>query len=118
MRRLRAGFVPPLPGGPEGPPGGITTFCEPGSLDWDWPKASSHGSAGDEGLCLLLRPEARSRDGAPKGARILQKRMRQDEFGPALSALHPLAFCEGQRKCPAKAGKDDGLPGAAKNMGK
>src|SRR5664279_6390743 len=38
----------------------------------------------------------KSRDGAPGGARVLQKRTRQDEYGCALSALHPPHFARGE----------------------
>ena len=55
-------------------------------------------------------PEGERRDGAPRGARILRKRMRQDGRLVRRSVLHPLAFC-GERN------NDDGLPGAAKNTG-
>ena len=33
------------------------------------------------------------------------------------SVLHPLGFSRGESLVPAQAGKDDGLPGAAKNRG-
>jgi hypothetical protein len=47
---------------------------------------------------------------------ILQKRMRQDEYGRAFSALHPLIL-RGDEEAPRKRGRDYGLPGAAKNAG-
>jgi hypothetical protein len=47
------------------------------------------------------------RDGAPRGARILQKRMRKTEVLVRRSVLHPLDWSRGN-------GREDGVPGAAR----
>ena len=86
----------PAPGRPGKPTGGHYDPSASCSLDWDWRKASSQ-EARTQGLCL--RPSRRrDRDGAPRGARILQKRMRQDGRLVRHSVLHPLALCEGEER--------------------
>ena len=87
MRRLRAGFVPPLPGGPGNRPGGNTT--PPRGARWTGTgrKASSQ-EARTRGLCLRPRPRARSR------SRSAGKRASQPErryASPACRAASPAA---------------------------
>jgi hypothetical protein len=76
------------------------------------------------GLAAMPRPrkrgpgacafgESRRREtanGAPRGARTLQKGVWQDEYGRATWRSIPHGFVEGH-------GREDGLPGAAKNTG-
>ena len=106
MRRLRAGFVTPLPGGPGNRPGGIMT--PPRAARWTGTgrKASSQ-EARTRRLCLWREPEARSRDGAPRGARVPGDRdaaRRKDWCATRCSIPSP--FARGERR-------DDGAPGAA-----
>ena len=57
-------------------------------------------------------PEGERRRGAPRGARILRKRMRHDGRLVRRLALHPLDWSRGKRR-PRSGGMDDGVPGAA-----
>jgi hypothetical protein len=45
---------------------------------------------------------------------LFKRECGKTEYGRALSALHPLDFFEGDEEGPAKAGRDDGVPGTAK----
>jgi len=64
-----------------------------------------------------LRPRGqKSRCGAPRGARAPDNGARQDRRLVRRLALHPLDFSRGTKKAP-RNGREDGLPGAAKNTG-
>src|SRR5258705_2592762 len=107
MRRPRARFAASHPGGAGAPPGGTRTSCEEladARVRGPWGKARP-GVAKNR------------RDGAPRGARVLQKGMRQDGRLVRHSVLHPLDFFEGAEKAPHSGAGDDGLPGAVKNAG-
>jgi len=109
MRRLRAGLVTPLPGG-LGPPSAPTTR---GRLHWlDAARTKAGESLPDRGpgsgpvRARKLRPRGqKSRCGAPRGARILQKRMRLDGRLVRRLALHPLAF-RGEQERPRSTGME------------
>ena len=105
--RGRRTTYPSLPGG---------AGLRPGTLGC--PARSSLTAWALWGLGRKRGPDAvRRRDGAPRGARILQKRMRQDgKTGAPLGAPSP-RFLRGAKGRPAKAGRDYGVPGAAKNTG-
>src|SRR5664279_655520 len=107
MRRLRAGFVTPLPGGPEGPPGGHYDPSASGSLDWNWPQASSQ-EARATGACAAgasprcePRWSTERRPRSPKGSAARRIRMR------LIGAPSP-HFLRGGRR------GEDGVPGTAK----
>jgi hypothetical protein len=114
MRRLRAGLVTPLPGGLGSPSGPTKGDC----LQWlDAARTKAGESPPDRVEPKAARVRARkirsrgqkSPRGAPRGARILQKRMRQRKDLVRRLALHSLACCGGE-KCPAQAGKEYGAP--------
>ena len=121
----------PALGRPRDPIGGHYDPSARSSLDWD--RSTCFGRAkvrqADEAnwhQSLEKKPGRKPgnadlgirnrRHGVPRGARILQKRMRQDGRLVRHSVLHPLA-CRGARKRPREWGRKDGLPGAAKNTG-
>ncbi len=114
----------PLPGGAGAPPGGTMTPARSSlTAGLGLPEArqerltrrrrDSEPEAGETDL--KARPGAvRRRDGAPRGARILRKRMRHDGRLVRHSVLHPLGFCEG-KSAPRRRGIR--RPRAAKNRG-
>jgi hypothetical protein len=61
--------------------------------------------------------DRKAADGAPRGARALQKGARQDGRLVRHSVLHPLDLSRGTEKAPLRRGADYGVPGAAKNTG-
>ena len=83
MRRLRAGFVPPLPGGSGVPLGRHYDRSARSSLDWDRPKRVTPAKATSQearpGAELVAKAAGESRDGAPRGARTSRKEVRQTE---------------------------------------
>ena len=122
----------PALGRPRDPIGGHYDPSARSSLDWD--RSTCFGRAkvrqADEAnwhQSLEKKPGRKPgnadlgirnrRRGAPRGARILQKRMRQDGRLVRHSVLHPLDLFEGDKAGPAPAGRGYGLPGAAKNTG-
>ncbi len=109
MRRPRAGFVTPHPGGPGNPPEGTKTLCEelaglglvmslvPGSAD---PVPVSPPSA-----------ETRNRDGAPRGARAPKTGRGTKRIRLRFTALRPLGiFAGGDSPAPCCRGRLPGPP--------
>jgi hypothetical protein len=96
MRRPRAGFVPPHPGGSGAPPGRHYDRSARSSLDWDRPRrltpakaASQEARPGAE-----LRPfgaASRAASGAPKGATPSQEGVHLRKVAP-IGALSPSHF--------------------------
>src|SRR6185437_3508779 len=124
MRRLRAGFVTPHSGGPGAPLGrhygrSARSFAGLGAVQW-FPvrelsvpavEAALETWTGNRTANQETRARGqKSRDGAPRGARTLQKRVRQDgKTGAPLGAPSP-RLCREEKE-------EDGVPGAAKNTG-
>src|ERR1035437_2638760 len=113
-------LVTPLPGGP-GPPSVPTKRDCPQGLDAARTKGGEscpdRGPGSGPVRARKLRPRGqKSRDGAPSGERASQSAPTPPGVGlmvAPLSAPSPRHCAEGQKKCPAKAGEDDGVPGAA-----
>jgi len=112
-----------LPGGAGAPPGDTTVPCQeladggplgsPEARDPRPPqRAPARVARGEPKRRVRKRGPAlsRRRSGAPRGARILQKRMRHDTTKVRRSVLHPLGFArekeEGLR--PARGRKEYG----------
>ena len=102
MRRPRAGFVTPSPGGPGQPSAGITTGC----LRWlDAAATKGGGSCPDRGSgsgpVAARKHGARDRKaacGAPRGATPSERRRAHKKW-PRRSARHPLSrFERGKRQ--------------------
>ena len=131
MRCLLAGLVTPHSGGPGGPLErhyGRSARCSAG-LD-NLPKGSSGQSVTRPkgGGAKLSEPGLKpgnagpgteiAANGAPRGARILQKRMRQDgKTGCATRCSIPSGLSRGRKACPREGGEEDGVPGPTKNTG-
>src|SRR5690242_3223846 len=107
------------PGGPAQPPAGTTTGCPMSGAARGGDEGAA-GAAPDRGPAhgLRLRPEARPREpktaarGAPGGERADRKARRRSQGGKL--------WCATRRSTPSLfflRGKDDGVPGAAKNTG-
>ena len=109
MRRLRAGLVTPPPGGP-GPPSAPTTR---GRLHWlDAARTKAGESLPDRGpgsgsvRARKLRPRGqKSRCGAPRGARVLERGRGKTEDWCAAWRSTPLAF-RGEQERPRSAGME------------
>src|SRR5450432_1196800 len=105
--RGRRQTQPSAPGQGRTPPG--TLGCPARSWLTAWTQGSPGRKRGPDPV--------KRRDGAPKGARVLQKRTRQDEYGRALSALHPLAFARGEKRLRESGAGTTAYPGPVKNTG-
>src|SRR6185312_2935332 len=74
MRRLRAGLVPPLPGGPGAPPARHYDRAARSSLDWDWPTRLTAAEVSSQearpGAEFAARVADECRDGAPRGVHL------------------------------------------------
>ena len=105
MRRLRAGFVPPLPGGAGAPPGDTTVPCQELADGWPLQPPEARGSAAQKGPVPesrrrnerppKARPGAENRKnaagGAPRGARAPARSAARCRR-PRLSARHSPCF--------------------------
>jgi len=97
--------VTPLPGGPEGPPGGHYDPSASGSLDWDWRKCLVPGSAGDRGLCLWRKPgDAKPRWSAERRPWPDKGHGKTEDWCATRCSI-PSHFARGQRGRPASRGQ-------------
>ena len=86
----------------------------------------SAGSSAGLGLAGMPRARKRGpgvrnrRHGAPRGARVFARRARASQSAAKMGAMRrsiPSGLSRGTTKGPASAGKNDGVPRAAKNRG-
>ena len=82
----------------------VNTGCPPGA----WLTADKHAVLNPRKARPM--PEEERRDGAPGGARVLERERGTKEQWLRHLARHPLAFAGGKKR-------DHGVPGAAKNTG-
>ena len=99
-------------GRPGNPTGGHYDPSARSSLDWDWHTASSQ-EARTRGLCLWRKPETRSRQWSAEWRARRSQDARPPQGGRLMvappGAPFPSLF--------ARDGREDGVPGAAKNTG-